>query len=796
MKIFTLLFLVFGISSAAFSQATGSVTGIVLFDGNPVDAASVRLADSSNLSNGVETRTDRAGRFRFDGVRPGKYAIVGFSRVEITIDGKTSEQTADSIINVDAPAGSSLDLTLNLTIRQISSMHSVRETVEISADFAQPIDEVSKTVNVISGQEMRDRADITLVDTLRTIPGFRVQQLGGFGRTASIKTRGLRNQDTAVLIDGIRFRDAASITGDATPFLSDFTLTSVSRVEVLRGSGSSLYGTNAIGGTLDFQTPRAPAGLHGQFSGAAGGLGLGRFRGNLSYGSQDGRFGISGGAARTVYSKGIDGNDRGTNTNVQTRVEFKPTDKTNISGRLFASDAFVRLNSSPARIGPFLPSNATIIVAEPGVTFSPDVDDPDDIQRSNFFNGQIVFSQVLTSNLILQAYYSGLKTSRENETGPLGTGFQFSSLNTFEGLIHTANANIQWSPGSSNRFTAGFEFEQERFGNDSSSEFGGDLTTRARQGSSTIYVQHLAGFLDDRLQLAGGFRAQFFDLSTPRFSVTSPLQNITLENPPSAYTFDGSASYIIRATGTKVRVHAGNGYRAPSLYERFASFFGAETFSQLFLAGAPDLEPERSVAFDAGIEQKFFKERARLTATYFYTRLFEAIGYGFLPQPDRFGRVNAETFGGYLNTGGLIARGAEFSVDTKLPTSTEIFASYTFTNSDQRNPQVQGSGVITSLGVPSHQFTAVVTQRIKRFWTTLDFVGTSSYLAPLSFSYVYRFGGSRRLDLTAGYTFGMRNDKLNLRLFGTVENLLDHEYFENGFRTAGRNGRIGLSFAF
>ncbi len=144
------------------------------------------------------------------------------------------------------------------------TLHPIRETVTVSADASQPLEEVSKTVNVIAGQEMRDRADITLVDSLRTIPGFRVQQLGGFGRTASIKSRGLRNQDTAILIDGMRFRDAASITGDASAFLSDLTLTSVSKIEVLRGPGSSLYGTNAIGGTVDFQTPVPQSGWHGQ----------------------------------------------------------------------------------------------------------------------------------------------------------------------------------------------------------------------------------------------------------------------------------------------------------------------------------------------------------------------------------------------------------------------------------------------------------------------------------------------------------------------------------------------------
>ena len=154
---------------------------------------------------------------------------------------------------------------------------SIRETVTVSADLPQPIDEVSKTVNVIGGQEMRERADFSLVESLRTIPGFRIQQLGGFGRTATIKTRGLRNQDAAILLDGVRLRDASAITGDASPFLGDITLTSVSRVEVLRGSGSSLYGTNSIGGTVNFLTPQARVDGMAKFPVASVDLGLDAF---------------------------------------------------------------------------------------------------------------------------------------------------------------------------------------------------------------------------------------------------------------------------------------------------------------------------------------------------------------------------------------------------------------------------------------------------------------------------------------------------------------------------------------
>lgn len=675
----------------------------------------------------------------------------------------------------------------------------IRETVTVSADAPQPLDEVSKTVNVIGGQEMRERADFSLVESLRSMPGFRIQQLGGFGRTANIKTRGLRNQDTAVLVDGVRLRDASAITGDATPFLSDLTLTSVSRVEVLRGSGSSLYGTNAIGGTINFITPDPKAGPTGQLSYAAGGLGLQRFRGNFSDGTSDGKFGVNLALARTAYTKGIDGNDDAFNTNFQSRLLFQPTATTNISGRFFISDAYVRLNSNPDTFGTPPAANRGIINAAAGVNFAPDADDPDATQESRFFLGHISLTQILRPDVIFTANYSGLLTSRENENGPLGVGFQSSSTSVFDGIIQTANAAINWTPRNQD-IKFGYEFEHEKYGNDGFTPSGtGNFTTRATQQSSTVFARDLISLFDDRLQIAGGFRAQVFGLGLPRFSLTNaPYAGVAVSDIPAAVTFDGAASYFFRSSGTKLRAHVGTGYRVPSLYERFGTFFNSFGTPSFVALGDPGLKPERSIAYDGGIEQSIAGDRVRLSAVYFYTQLTDTIGYGNVV-PDI--GTTTRPFGGYINQKGGIARGGEFSGRFALTSSTEIFGSYTLTKSLQREPQVAGSGVIETLGIPEHQFTLVATQRFERFWVNFDLLVSSSYFAPIfsnsSFStYVYRFDGNRRGDLTAGYTFKLNKERFDLRVFGTVENAFDNEYFENGFRPAGRNARAGVSFGF
>jgi outer membrane cobalamin receptor len=281
--------------------------------------------------------------------------------------------------------------------------------------------------------------------------------------------------------------------------------------------------------------------------------------------------------------------------------------------------------------------------------------------------------------------------------------------------------------------------------------------------------------------------------------LNAPYENLTLEKPPTAYTFDGAASYFFPRTGTKLRAHVGNGYRIPSLFERFGTFFNSFDFPPNFVAlGDPNLKPEKTIAADGGIDQDLFHEKARLSATYFYTKLTSTISFGNVV-PDI--GATPRPFGGYQNSKGGIARGVEFSGKVKPTRSTDIFASYTFTNSDQITPQVTGNPNIDTLGIPKHQVTFVATQRIRRFWINFDLLASSDYLAPIfsNFSfqtYVFRFKGNRRGDVTAGYTFPLSKDKMNIRVYGTVENVFDYDYFENGFRTPGRNARLGLTYSF
>ncbi len=802
------------VPALAQRQSSGAtLTGRVLdARGAGVPGAIVTLyARESAPQLRLSTTTDAAGAYRFERLAAGAYLVetqaTGFAR------------TAAREISVGKGA-TSITLDIALEVAGVSA-----DVVVTASDTPQTVDEVSKAVTVVGRREIEERDEYSIPEALRTVPGLRVQQLGGPGAFTSIKTRGLRNQDTAVLIDGVRFRDPTAPQGDASGFISDLVVADTSRIEVLRGSGSSLYGTNAIGGVVNVVTDEGGGPFRGSLLAEGGSLGFARARAQASgsVGAAD-RFIYSAGVSHLNVSRGVDGDDATRNTSAQGRALLRLTPTATLSARLYASDSFLQLNENPLVFGA-VPSTG-IIDARPlsrselrrfergasisalnfgDATFVPAPNDADNSRATRFFSGAFTFAQRPTENFGYSVTYHTLLTRGSFREGPAAPGspndFIFfdpngSTRNNFDGRINTINARADFRLGQHNSINAGYEFEDENFVNDSFAVNARDNSSvDVTERSHTFFVQDQLHFLDDRLQLSAAFRAQHFQLQRPRFapSTNAPYAGINFTSPPDAYTGDGSIAYIFRSTNTKLRGHVGNGYRAPSLYERFGTFYSS--FSGSFSAlGDPRLAPERSIAFDAGVDQSLARNRVRLSATYFYTRLQEIVGFGDTPR-DPFGRI----FGGYLNTGGGLARGVELSATFAPSRRFDLFASYTYTNSDQRRPLVEN--IIRAFGIPDHQFTVVATGRVSsRVLVNFDLAASSDYLAPIfdtnSFrSRVYRFGGLFKADVTGSYTLPLAESR-RLRFFGKVENLFNRDYYENGFRTPRINGRAGAEFSF
>ncbi len=788
------------------NQSSASIYGVVTDpQGKGVPGANVALYPRGGAEP-VNTTAGASGDYRFDGLEPGAYLIEarapGFARF------------TKGSVTVERGAQTTEDIALQLD--------SASEQVSVTASgTAQTPDEISKSVTVVDHSEIEQRDDATIADALRTVPGLRVQQLGGLGGLTSIKTRGLRNEDTAILFDGLRFRDVTSPQADASGFIQDFVDTDIDRVEVLRGTGSSIYGTDAIGGAINLISADGGGRTRGSVLVEGGALGTFRGKAEMAGGALDNRLQYSGGLTHLNVTQGVGGDEPARITSGQGRVSYQLTPGIQLVARMYAADSLSAQTGEPQAVGN-IPATG-IVNAVPlalsqmelyqqgasvsqlntgNATYLSNANDPDSTRAARFLAGAFILNGHPSATTGYSLTYQGVNTWSDFGNGPAGVGYQPVGGNThsvYDGTdqVLSVQGNTQLT-----RFTllnGGYEFEKENYENLSlQPQSIGNSRVDATEHSNAVWVQDQARLFDGRLMLAASVRAQFFHLTEPQFSPTAsaPYAGVQVPSPPNAYTGDASVAWFFRKTGTKIRGHAGRGYRAPSLYERFGTYF--DPIYGYSVYGDPRLGPDRSTAFDGGIDQDFWNGRLHASATYFYTRLENEILFDFSglinPATDPYGR-----YGGYLNTLGGLSRGVESSV-TVAPTRTlNVTAAYTYTNSQQRTPIAEN--IFQSYEIPDHQVSLVATQSIgSRFYVNFDLVASSNYLAPIYspvdfLSRVFRFPGIHTADLGASYRLPLSEFRA-VRFFGRIANLFDQNYYEAGFRTAGIGAYGGAQFEF
>ncbi len=767
-----------------------------------VAGASVALyARDSNVQ--LNTATNGDGSYCFSGIPKGRFFL----------QARTSSLALTKPERLSINAGSSSLPDLTLSVAPISQQVTVT-----ASGLAQTPSETAKEINVIDAPAAAEKGQDSLVDALKEVPGFRVTQTGGPGAFSTIQIRGLRSFDTSVLIDGMRFRDVSATQADASSFLADLWFTDTSRVEVLQGAGASLYGTNAIGGVINMVTDQGGGPFHGDID-LQGGM-LGQFLGkaHLAGGALHQRLNYSLGFGHEDVTEGVDGDDRYRNTGGLASLDYSLTSKIHVGARVLGSDVFGQLNNTPmgvpmTTLSPTgAPVSAVPLAASQvpaalsyspyvngNATFIPDVDDPDSYRSVQFISTMLYWEHSVTPTFSYRATYQALDTNRDYVNGPAGLGYQplYRTSDRYNGGIDTARVSADWTPIHSQVITGGYEFEREHFNNPSYTGQTSSLlsSTAVTQDSNTAFVQDQARLLHDRLQISLSGRWQGFTLDAPSFTgaLLPVYASASAIAPPTAFTGDASIAYFLRSSNTKIRTHIGNAYRAPSLYERFGTYFYGNSFTAY---GDPRLSPERAISMDGGIDQYFASDKVKVSATYFYTRLQETIGFdqtGAVVNPgtDPFGRLS----GGYYNTPGGIARGVELSTEAKLPHGVIFRASYTYTNSIDRISQYADGDLRTPVILPQTFSFEVAKQFGKRWDASIDGLITSRYLYAFYGLPPSLFSGPRQVNVSLGYTVPI-NDKERVRIYTRIENLNDQTLYEQGFITPGIVARGGVQFWF
>jgi iron complex outermembrane receptor protein len=172
---------------------------------------------------------------------------------------------------------------------------TVNETVVVTATAAPvPFDNVARSVIVLTHEEIARLPAQSVDDVLRYAASVDVQARGPMGVQNDFALRGASFGQALVLVDGVRLNDAQSghHNGDIPVPLDD-----IDRVEILYGPGSSLYGADAFGGTINIITRRRSNEDSAYVT--AGGFGLASGGGVVTFGSGRVHQTISGSANRS-----------------------------------------------------------------------------------------------------------------------------------------------------------------------------------------------------------------------------------------------------------------------------------------------------------------------------------------------------------------------------------------------------------------------------------------------------------------------------------------------------------------
>ena len=181
-----------------------------------------------------------------------------------------------------------------ISVALLSSLHAKEtqnqytlETISVSVAQGTTLDkkDVTDSVTIITKEALEESRVTTLNEALNKLGGISMSQNGGAGSSTSMYVRGMDTKRLLVLIDGVRYNNPSAI-GAAASF-SQIMLYNVEQIEIIKGSQSGVWGSDATGGVINIITAKAKKGLGGFLNAEYGSFATKRSSMGASYATQD-----------------------------------------------------------------------------------------------------------------------------------------------------------------------------------------------------------------------------------------------------------------------------------------------------------------------------------------------------------------------------------------------------------------------------------------------------------------------------------------------------------------------------
>jgi vitamin B12 transporter len=430
----------------------------------------------------------------------------------------------------------------------------VEEVVVTASRLAEPLEETTSGVIVITAEEIEASGAQLVPEVLRKVADLNITQNGGPGKTSEVLMRGGAPRHTLVMVDGVKVNSPTTGGFD----FAGLDVRDIERIEIVKGPQSTMYGSEAIAGVINIITkkgrgkPRVTASVEGgSFGTFKPSLGVSGSSGALDY-----RFNAS-----YLRTDGISAVRVGTEDDGYENVYFS------------------------GKVGARLGEKAEVEVA--GNYYY----DRTELDRFDFFLGPVddLFyvtwghHHTVSGKLklyLVDRWEQVITVSRASDlwrSRNPGVAFLNSDIETFRDTVEWQH-NLFLTDGYT--LTAGVEYREEE----------GENT-----GNFNRTIDNLALYLNNKLSLFDG-----------ALVLNAGVRNDDHETFGSETTYRVGALVNLEDSGLRIRGSYGTGFRAPSFNELFFPFFGN-----------PDLKPEESEAWEAALE-KDFGERVTASVAYFH----------------------------------------------------------------------------------------------------------------------------------------------------------------------------------
>jgi len=704
-------------------------------------SATVSGAQISLFSKGTDTPlkivfSSAEGMATFPGVSSGNYQI------QVLAPG-FAPQTEDIATHSDV-------ITIHLHLAPAS------ETVVVTATRTPALaEETGSNISTLESGQLETMQPTAADDAVRFLPGAVVNTAGQRGGLSSLFVRGGESNYNKVMVDGVTINEPGGTFDFGT-----LPLTEANRMEFLRGTQSTLYGSDAMTSVVQVftrtgstRTPELRFGADGgNFSTANGNASFAGTRGHFDYNVFGDQFNTNGSGINDAYSDSLQGANLGAALNDE------------VSFRLHMRHS----NSHTGVPGEWSFNGYDPLVNVNGVT-QPLQPDPSEWSQLNSLLG--------SAELTVAA--------------PSGWQHRFTG---FDYLYRYTDLNVNGDPARVSPLYGQFDFPSHQYDhiNRVGFEYQGDYSERTWAHTTFGYrIENENGVVGDldyppsssgqrlnqdaylqqqltwgRLSAVAGGRfvhsSVFGNTGVPRIALTLLARR-------------GGETF----SGTRLRFSYATGYKEPRLEETFAG--------PPYSIPNPGLKPERVRAFEAGIQQDFLHGKYVFNATYFNNLFHDQINYV---------TVNQTTFvGEYFNVNQAFAQGAEVELQARLRSKLLLSTAYTYTSTEiLSNPAPIDSQYDPGqplLRRPKHSATMLVSYLGSRWGANLSgsFVGRRPDDDFYGFN-IDHAAGYVRADLGGWYAINAR-----VTAYANVENALDRRYNEVvGYPALPINFRAGFRF--